>query len=160
MFTTLNKFFFFVICFSVFISCQKMKYTVYDDKIKKEKIDLSQEKTIFVLSGFVSCEECVLNLAKILPEEIDIIIVSIVNKNKVSMIQTKKSLSDSIERSGVSYYFQFFKRNDPYLYKWNNRLFKRFGMIYSPLIIYNIDNQHYIQEYNEFIKNQILFNPN
>lgn len=135
------------------ISCSSSNFVVYNSDLKKVRIDLNNSGKLTILEGFVSCKNCVVDLTEHFKDSLEVRIISVVSKNRMAILQHRKTFNSFPEVNNTKFYYQFSKKSDPYSYKYSNRLFRSFGDVKSPIIILPNNEGFSTMTYNEFMKN-------
>lgn len=135
------------------LSCSSSTFYVYNSDLKKVKIDLNNPGKLTILEGFVSCKNCVSDLTEYFKDSLEVRIISIVDKNRIAILQHRKTFNSFSKVNNTKIYYQFSKKSDPYSYKYSNRIFRSFGVVKSPIIIFPNKKGFSTMTYNEFMKN-------
>lgn len=109
--------------------------------MKKRTIDLSDSTKLFILVNNAYCAPC-------LPKLIDsantlhkaYVVISLSEKSKSAM----KFETTELKKNGInpkSIYFQFSKKEDPFTFKKNNKIFMDFDSVVSPFALTWVDGK-------------------
>ena len=134
-------------------SCgNKSIFTVYSSDMNKHKIQLNEKNTLNVITVYSSCHDCVLDLIEKFGDTTNMSIIHVVQKNNFA-IHNVLEMYKPYKKNGVDIFFQFYKRKRVNSYNINNRIYRYFDIIHSPIIVFPGKNNYSTITYNELMDN-------
>lgn len=127
------------------ISCKisKESMTIYDLNLKKNKINLCDTNQYIILESRVNCNACMPKLIDLIPKDKRVVVVSITDKNRISTRLEYNKINNfltSYNNRKFYIYFQFSRKNNPYKYTYSNKIFRKYLIKESPILLKSLSN--------------------